>query len=245
MSNSNTGGRVSFIVNEEVRILEIDGRVSDDTYVVMQSRSDRKGHLQLIHKDTGVVRKAHHRRVLPKEYEDGMATVLEVGNRFYALCPKCGKKEEILPTKDDIFCPDCGRFTLYWISNKPDIEVYKTKKLSVRKPKEMARQRKIDLNEIANLPNCELWSKIVSFDHEKIDARAFVLLLTTEPMRKYCFNTYDGMLGKKSTQLYITEFLEGKAIEGIDKLPWFSISDLDKARKKLSKTGYDIYKEVK
>lgn len=243
MSNSNTGGRVSFTLDDEVKILELDGRVSDDIYIIKQNRSDRKGHLLLIHKHTNVMRKVHHRRVLPNGYDDSMATVVEVSNRFYALCPKCGKKEEILPTRDDLLCPDCGRFGLYWISSKPDIEVYKAKKLSVRKPKEMAKQTKIDLDAISNLPDCELWSKIVAFDHEKIDVRAHVLILTTVPHRKYCFNTYDGYLGKKANKLYIDDFLEGRIhSEGVF---WFSVSDIDKARKKLTKTGYEIHKEVK
>lgn len=243
MSNSNTGGRVSFTIDDEVKILELDGRVSDDIYIIKQNRSDRKGHLLLIHKLTEAIRKVHHRRVLPKGYEDGMATVLEVSNRFYALCPKCGKKEEILPTRDDLQCPDCGRFNLFWISDKPDIEVYKTKKLSIRKPKEMTKQTKIDLDAISKLPDCELWSKIVSFDHEKIDVRAHVLILTTEPHRKYCFNTYDGILGKKTSKLYIEDFMKG--FIGYEGVRWFSISDIEKARKKLIKTGYELHKEVK
>jgi hypothetical protein len=243
MSNSNTGGRVSFVLNDEVRIINLDGCVSEDAYIVNQTRSDRKGQVELIHKETNVVRKVHHRRILSKGYQDGMAVVLETNGRFYALCPKCGKTEEILPTKDDIICPDCGQFTLHWISAKPDASIYKTKKLTDRKPKkEMSKPTKLNLVTIAKLPNCELWSKIVAFDHEMIDVRAHALIYTAEPCRKYCFNTYDGQLGKKSNKLYLDEFLANSDIDG-SKQPWFSITNLSNAKQKLAKSGYTFHKE--
>lgn len=243
---SNTGGRVGYALQDEVNILELDGRISQDIYVINQERSDRKGLLQLIHKKSGLLKKVHHRRILPKAYDGEMAVVLETSNRFYALCPKCGKIEEILPTKDDITCPTCGRFTLYWLSKKPDVNVYRSKTLSERKPKkDMTKTGKVDINSIADLPDCELWSKTVPFDHEMIDVRAYVLLFTGEPSRKYCFNTYDGLLGKKAVKLYLDEFRNGTDVEGVSKQPWFSIADMQVTRKKLTKTGYVLYKEVK
>lgn len=241
---SNTGGRVTYNVSDEIRILELDGSVSRDVYVIDQDRSDRKGHLRLIHKKSGSTKKVHHRRVLP-DYDDSMAIVLETGSKFYALCPECGKTEEILPTRDDITCPKCGKFSLYWLSAKPDLEVYQTKTLSERKPKkEMAKNNKVDIVQLLELENCELWSKTVAFDHERIDARAFVLIFTGENPRKYCFNTYDGLLGKKSKKLYVEEFIANTNVDGIDHVPWFSISEIEAVRKKLVKSGYALHKEV-
>ena len=240
---SNTGGRAIYGVNDDIRILELDGSVSRDVYVVDQDRSDRKGHLRLIHKNSGLAKKVHHRRILTN-YDDDMAVVLENGNKFYALCPKCGKTEEILPTRDDITCPQCGQFSLYWLSTKPDLGVYQTKTLNERKPKkEMAKNNKVDITQLLTLEECELWSKTVAFDHERIDARAFVLIYTAESPRKYCFNTYDGMLGKKS-RLYIEEFISNASIDGISHVPWFSISEIEAVRKKLEKSGYALHKEV-
>ena len=107
----NTGGRVHFVVGQNVRVINTDGIITGNDYVIDQDRSDRRGQLQLIHKESGKLKKIHHRRVLSNDYKDGEAVVLESNNRFYALCPYCGSSEEI-SNGETWDCYKCGQLQL-------------------------------------------------------------------------------------------------------------------------------------
>ena len=235
--NSNTGGRVDFSVDENVRIIDVDGRVTQKDYAICQARSDRRGQLQLIHRSTGKIRKVHHRRILPHDYQDGMAVVLETNNRYYALCPLCGFGEEI-SNHEHCDCKKCGELQLYWLSNKPDI-IKKSKPRISKVPSMPSKPTVIDLYKLSKIEKCELWTKKnVSFDHERIDVRSHILIYNDEENpRKYCFNTYNGTLGKKAKKLHIEEFIADEPIDS--KKHWFSIGDMAKTKEKLAKDGYD------
>src|SRR5262245_47066222 len=90
----NTGGRVHFDKDTEVRIQELDGAISKMVFLVEQERSDRKGFIGLKERDGTRAIRVHHRRVLPLSVE-GKAVVIESGDRFWALCPECGSTVEV------------------------------------------------------------------------------------------------------------------------------------------------------
>ena len=235
--HTNTGGRAHFSVGEIVRVIEPDGKVTGLDYIIDQDRSDRRGQLQIIHKESGRIKKTHHRRILSSDYHDGMAVVLESNNRFFALCPKCGDSEEIT-NGDSWVCNNCGEFELHWLSNRPDT-IKQVKARNLKAPSMTTRAPTIDLESIARLPNIELWTKKnIQFDHERIDVRAHVLIFDDgQQLRKYCFNTYNGTLGKKQKKLYVEEFIANTSVES--KKLWYCIDNKDKAVCKLIKEGYE------
>lgn len=96
----------------------------------------------------------------------------------------------------------------------------------------------IDLGEVKDF-GLELWTKPqLNFDHVTMDVRAHVLL-ATNPLRKLCFNTYDGQLGKKKKveNLHLEEFQANKSVPG--KKLWHLLKGtLEEARQHLQKKGY-------
>ena len=253
----NTGGRKKFTRGEEVRIIELDGTVSTSVYEIEPDaenptvRADRKGHVNLVEKDSTRKVKVHFRRILPATV-DNEAPVVESGDKYVALCPKCGEAITVVPSTVEASCQTCGTFKLHWTGVKPMADATQTKKApSTTKKKEkskVAREPKParepitpDLDAIAALPKCELWVKRgVKFDHPSIDVQSHTILYTGDNPRKYCFNTYNGTLGKRAEPLPIDEFVQNKAITNAKgHCPWYEVKDLDKIRAKLEKDGYE------
>ena len=112
-----------------------------------------------------------------------------------------------------------------------------------KKEKQMQKENKepvkVDIAEISKLDNCELWEKkVVNFNHHKISVVSYALIYKGDPQRKLCFNTYDGTLGKKSTEpLPIDAFLTNQT--GQTKLTWHQVKDITKERAALQKKGYE------
>jgi len=155
-----------------------------------------------------------------------------------------------LPNSDQLTCPIHGKFELYWLGVRPMSQEVSTqhekrekrpnpdkkaKPVSENKSKSIVT---VDVAEIASIEYCELWYKNVSFDHEKFDVKSYVLLYVNQTPRKFCFNTYNGNLGKKSGPLPIAEFTQNVLPPGSKQKPWYIIQDLDKMRDKLTKDGY-------
>ena len=96
----------------------------------------------------------------------------------------------------------------------------------------------VDLDEIKEY-GLELWTKRqLNFDHVSMDVRAHVLL-ADDPVRKLCFNTYDGTLGKKKElkDLHLPEFQANNPVQG--KKLWHVLKGtLDEARQHLEKKSY-------
>lgn len=269
----NTGGRVQFVKDTEVRILELDGTVSKTVYLVDQERSDRKGFVALKERDGTRLVRVHHRRVLPLSVE-GKAVVIESGDQYWALCPEHGQITAVEAGEETATCPQCSKiFPLHWLGVRPMAEATATpaeETATAEKPAKAPKAPKaekapkppkaekppkepkpapvakepavVDLAALAKLPNCELWTKKnVKFDHERIDVQAHVLLFVGDGARKLCFNTYNGTLGKKpGAELPAEAFCTGTPVAGAKKeTPWFAVPDLDKARAKLTKEGYE------
>lgn len=255
--NANTGGRQRFCKNEEVRILELDGQVSNLTYLIDPEcdkevvRADRKGHVNLGEKDTSRKIKVHFRRILPIDV-DNKAPVIEAGDKFIALCPKCGDAIGVTPSSKSVDCQKCGTYKLHWLGVKPmaDTAVEKksmSKKLKNDRPKveKLAKNEAEpiipDLDAYSRLPNCELWVKSgVKFDHPSIDVKSYTILFIGNSPRKFCFNTYNGTLGKKGELLPVKNFLENEPLKGTrNPSPWYMVRDVDKTKAKLEKDGYE------
>lgn len=232
-------------------------KIKDDKYV----RADRKGHIFLREEGGSKEQKIHFRRVLPVDV-DGKAPVIESGDKYRAVCPGCGRVEDVDPSDSVINCPKCGETQVHWLGVKPMTEttaetgkketsVKPAKKDSTKKPAAAKKDKpvreviRVDFDALKALNNCELWTKgHVKFDHPDVDVRAHALVLVDgESSRKLCFNTYDGALGKKSPALPIDEFVnDGVVKTGKREKPWFAVKDLEKARAKLVKDGYEQQK---
>lgn len=274
MADKNTGGRKRFKRNTRVRYLTIDGKISDDIYLIDPGspededpgeyvRSDRKGHIALRQSSGSRDLKVHFRRVLSLEI-DGKAPVIESSDKYRAICPNCGCVKDINPGEDKLICSTtCGEFPLHWLGAKPMADAVKEttetekpvadKKSGDSKPKAEKKASKpatrepvrVDFDALKGLANCQLWTKKnVKFDHVDVDVQAHALLFVEgEQPRKLCFNTYDGVLGKKSPPLPIDHFIEDTEVPNAKKpKPWFPIKDLGKAVAKLGKDGYEQIK---
>lgn len=251
----NTGGRVLFKSGSRVRYLTIDGRVSNDIYTINSEdtsqnvRSDRKGLITIKQEGGPRTLQVHARRILPLSI-DNKAPVVQSNDKYRVICPECGHLLDFTerPHEDKLEC-NCGiTVDLYWLNEEPQKplkrksqettmieetataeETAKSKTARTRMPQ--YQPEPVNFTELANLPNCELWTKgNVKFDHVKIDVKAHILLYTEgDVCKKLCFNTYDGALGKKSKEL---------PISNKDDKAWFSVKDPAKARSKFAKDGY-------
>lgn len=256
---ANTGGRVSFEANSIVRILKSDGRISEELYEVETSKSDRKGQVSLKLQDTDTIIRVQFRRILPSE-TDGKSVVIESGGKYRAICPKCNYIENISISSNYLECTEHGQTELYWLGVKPLIDsAVKEKKPKKEKKKMTKTENKpvvhektvkqpltVNFEDIKALPKCELWTRAdVKFDHERINVKAHTLLFTGENPRKFCFNTYDGTLGKRSAPLPFEQFIKNEPVKNSGRAredkPWFTVQDIEKARAKLRKDGYELH----
>lgn len=271
MTKENTGGRIVFKRDLQVRYLTLDGRVSSDIFMIgpidptgqddlEHVRSDRKG-LIVIRQGSKEL-KIHARRILPVEIA-GEVPVIESNGKYRAICPKCSYVADISANDDELDCPTCNKFPLKWLGEKPmsttaeKVEkaekAEKTEKVKAEKAEKTEKVKAekptrepvlVDFDSLKGLPNCELWTKgNVKFDHVAIDVQSHALLYTGDNPRKLCFNTYNGCLGKKSAPLPTEQFVNDSEVADAKKAkPWFVIADLDKARNSLTKNGYELQK---
>lgn len=128
---------------------------------------------------------------------------------------------------------------------KPEAEPTAEKAVkAVKTPAANQREvRTLCLKSLANQPGCDLWTKNgVKFDHANVDVKSHALIIGGSNPRKYCFNTYDGSLGKKAKDLMVAEFLENKfevSEESDSKPPWHYIKgNFEKHLEDLTKKGY-------
>jgi len=222
----NHGGRVSYKVGEEVVIMNSDCTLSNHLYKVAEPRSDRHGAVGLLHPVSKTIVRVHNRRIMTPEVAEKII-VIEVSDKYFAVCGKCGHREAYSDEIKDYICPECGNKNGYhWISDRPQAQIAKPQP---KKPKKVP--VKVDMKSLIQLPNCELWSRKMVFDHPEIDARTNVLICLDGQPRKLVFNTYDGKLGKKANALPIDEFL---ACSGTG---WYKINQ-DTYVKELTNGGY-------
>lgn len=240
--------------SDTVRILTLDGRISTELYCVETDKADRKGHISLTEIGTGRKLKVNQRRVL-RDCNEGEAYVVETGDKYRAVCPKCSYLQEVRPADDSMNCPEHSITKLQWrerpMSNvvtdpqNPESQIAEeqrpmkhNKPASEKKEKPVREPIVVDFDEIASIPGIQLYTKkSVAFDHAKINVAAHVLIYNGDMARKLCFNTYDGTLGKKGKPLQLEAFVANQDTEG--RKPWYSVEDVEKTIAKLVKDGYE------
>lgn len=241
-----------------VRYLEADGRVSTELCEVKETGL-RNNRVVVTPHGTNRRIQVNKRRLLPPT-ADRAATVVEDGDRYKALCPRCGKSIAFLSGATEADCLEHGKFPLHWLGVKPmSVDESNTGTKPPRAPKEdkvakPPRERPrvvpkepkapkepaskktqatrelqtVDLDAIAR--RGELYTKGgVKFDHVHVTVLAHVLIVGD---RKYCFNTYNGTMGKKAKP--IDEQLD--TVEGS-----FAVKDGEKERATLLKNGYELH----
>lgn len=239
----NTGGRVSYIKGEKVKVLNVNGTISNTIFTIQQDKSDRKGHVSLLD-EKGKELKVNHRRIIPFSTQ-ASACVVEVGDKYKVVCPTCGIVDTIRIVSDKYSCTHCLQsHACHWISTKPIREIIKEAKVNKPKVETMLKDKSepiaVDLSALTSLPHCTLYTKRnIKFDHERIDVQAHVLLYdrlneNVRESRKLCFNTYNGTLGKKITKLPIEEFIDGN-----ESARFFKVMDVAKLKDKLRREGYE------
>lgn len=261
----NNGGRVTFANGSRVRYLQIDGKISRDVYTVYSEDavapsvcSDRKGHLTLKQENNQKLIKVHSRRILPLSV-DNKSPVIRSIDKYRTVCPNCGTINSFTdrPIEDKIEC-ECGNTcALYWGTetpkqiSKPEITMSNdavteaTENTRKRTQKNAPAPKPVDMLRLSGARNCQLWTKAnIRFDHVGIDVKAHIMLfIDGENSKKFCFNTYDGALGKKSKGLPF-EIDDSGEITIVDSTAWFHVKDVQKAIAKFTKDGYELNAET-
>jgi hypothetical protein len=261
----NNGGRVTFANGLKVRYLQINGSVSRDIYTVYSENagatsvcSDRKGHLTLKQESSQKLLKVHSRRILPLSI-DNKSPVIRSIDKYRTICPNCGTINSFTdrPIEDKFEC-ECGStYTLYWGAEKPkqiskpeiamsnDAVTETIESNKKRTQKNVPVPKLVDMLKLSGARNCQLWTKNnIRFDHVGIDVKAHVILfIDGENSKKFCFNTYDGALGKKSKGLPF-EIDDNGEISIVDSTVWFHVKDVQKAIAKFTKDGYELNSKV-
>lgn len=245
----NDSEKYQFQYKQLVRILTLDGKISSEEYIIEIEKPDRKGLISLIQVNTNRKIKVNQRRVLlNSDSNDSFA--VGSGDKYRTVChePDCTYFSDVSGADESFNCPKHGDSKLNW-RNRPMTETLTEK--PKKEPKPMAKKDKeakpivkkekqtpIAVDFHALKTKFELWTKTsVQFDHEHVDVKAHVLLIEGKHPRKFCFNTYNGNLGKKSKPLPINEFTHDTEIDG--KKPWYTIKDIEKTRTQLTKEGYE------
>jgi hypothetical protein len=231
----NDGGRIRRTVGDLTRVIDLVGKVTVDAYVVLEERSDRRGHILLQNKRTGVQCRVNYRRLVP--YSADKACLIKSGNRTWAVCPACTALHA--EYTDSISC--CGTYKVAaQIAPVPEcISNLLAGQPMTNDEAATPAADKLDVASLASLPDCELWAKRnLRFDDERTSVSAHALLCVSGKPRKLCFNTYNGMLGKRGGELPVQEFLADSKPVGRKGAVWYYI-DAQKARQKLIKDGYE------
>lgn len=235
-----------------VRLMELNGKVSTDKYEITPNeesptatvRSDRYSRISLTNRTSGVKITANHHRIIPVEYE-GYSLVLESNSRFTAVCNICNCPTEVFSKIEQLNCPNCQHITqVFWpmgvqLMNAHSASPNTAKKATTKHPRKTAPPPKANKQESVDMEALkkrgEVFVKVMSFNHDKIDTRAYVVLLPDGAhSRKLCFNTYNGTVNAKKP-VPVADFLANKHN---GKTRWYAVKDVDKARAEILKKDY-------
>lgn len=122
---SNNGGRNKFPRGQAVRYISVQGRVSEEEYVIDPDNpnetivADRKGLVLLKSRDGKKEFRIQSRRILPVSVGNRIP-VIESGNKYRAVCDKCQNVLEITGSMENITCHRCqATLPLFWIGDRP------------------------------------------------------------------------------------------------------------------------------
>lgn len=231
----------------EVRIINLDGSISAEVYVVSKLQYDRftwlangksRGTVSVTQKGTRRTLSVDSRRIIPNS-DDGAAIAIVGPTNCYAVCPVCGALVTIASTAINMECPQHGRAEIKWWGQKPGEKMIEestattataTIKARQQRPAKLVKTRilmdKDKLREIG-----ELYTKAMQFNHPHIEAFSHVLVITSSPMRMAQFNSYDGAMATK----------QGMSVDDLmssQKCRWHPVEDLALAQKRLLAKGY-------
>jgi hypothetical protein len=203
----NHGGRIDFTVGQEVYRINLDGTVTQEKYTIVEPRSDRHGLIGVRDHNSEMILRVHNSRIIPTDL-NGEALVVEVADKYYVICSNCGTSTGYVDGNDAFVCSSCQKQSQFrWMCQRPIGKIIKPQIKKAAKKESLV----VDISAIKSLANCELWAKKMAFDHPSIDARSYLLVFNDgTDVRKLCFNTYNGKLGKKAKPLPIDGFLSGE-----------------------------------
>lgn len=267
--DANSGGRVRYSLEEEVRYVEMDGSISKEVYVVTQQRSDRKGHVSLRQREGTREVRVHFRRILPAQM-DGKAVVIESQDRYWALCPEDQEPVDVNPGDDAVTCPKCSKtFTLHWMGARPMSEKTTTAEKAPKEPKAAKASTAAPKEPKAPKPPKEAKPKVekepkATKEPAKVDLAALAqtkgVELWTKKNVKFDHERIDVQahvllyVGDGPRKLCFNTYNDtlGKkggelpvaaflanATQDAKKNVWFAVTDLEKTRGKLQKDGYE------
>jgi hypothetical protein len=225
----------------EVRVLKPGSQVSEVVYTTT-GETDRKNIVTLTAPDGSQLR-VHKGRLLPPD-SIGKAIAIWQNGKLRGICPTCSR---VLEVKEDsakaekattIDCPIHGTKTITmheFVANKTS---------APRKEPTMAKTTPAESNFTLDMASVkkvgELWTKSqVKFSSACIDVQAHALL-TDDPLRKLCFNTYDAKLGKgvSPDTLQLEAFKTNQNVTREGAVVYALKGTIDDARKRLQKAGY-------
>lgn len=215
------------LLNSDYRIVAIDGLVSTEVYSLKRLPDQKL--IVVIESRDGKSQRVHHERIIPV---DCYNKEVIVGKVLKTVCRRCGKLSDI--TADDYVDCSCStdRLPVQRSSSKQNTNVKDSTVMANKAP------AVIDLRFVAS-HGLELWGKESQFDHVVTSVMSFALLADGPP-RKLCFQTYNGTLGKKASdlgRLNLGAFKDNSNHNG--KPPWSVVKGtLDDERKRLSSNGY-------
>ena len=224
----------------KVQIVSPDGFISPEHYET-DGVADRKNIVTVLDSSAKPTR-VHKHRLVPASDADRYAAV-KAGNRLKAVCPNCGRHLEIIDQKAT--CPIHGTKDVISNAQLQASATERTKEPDDMTAKAESSIPQVDLAKVAEYGD-ELWTNPnLKFSDPKTDAKAHALLsVTTEGVvRKLCFNTYNGTLGKRKGDpvelLHLQDFKDGKELPKDNGVMIYILKGtLEQARAKLRKSGY-------
>ena len=219
-----------------VRLILPHGAISAAEYELADDQDTAK--IRTVIDSSGQRRRVHAERIISCDAW-GKAIAVSNGEDHKGICPQCGKLFTVSQSQEPgsdsskkepvIHCPEHGYF-----------------EIARRLSQQMSAQKEPIMDQTQFSPKAlldygELWVKRgISFDHAKIDVRAWVLLVD-QPPRKICFNTYNGSLGQKCSNVAETLALDALRAGTKHKRIYFLTDSLDSVRQRLEATGFERF----
>ena len=225
----------------QVQVVSPDWFILPDHYET-DGVADRKNIVTVLD-SSGKPTRVHKHRLVPASDMDRYAAV-KAGNRLKAVCPHCGRHIEIIDHQAT--CPIHGTKSV--VSNA-ELRASATER--TKEPTEMTAKAEssiplVDLTKVATFGD-ELWTNNnLKFSDPKTDAKAHALISVRDGVvRKLCFNTYNGTLGKRKGDpvelLHLQDFKDGKELPKDNGVMIYVLKGtLEQARAKLKKSGYTL-----
>lgn len=206
-------------LDRPVRIIEPLGNTSIDIYKV-SGPPDNRGNIPVA-TEAGKRLSVHKSRIVDVEAGENAPVVLKADGCQKTICITCRTVHNI--RQRTTFACDCG----YVFQFEGNIKMTSTETVAPPPSTDAV----FELDQIRQAG--ELWTKAVSFDHKEYTALAHVLLVVQGTrLKKVCFNTYNGSLGKSSKGINLKELADPEHAGNV------VTHTAEAERTKLQKKGY-------